>query len=358
MSDEHLLKALNAIEPKTYRCRSLYGRMIYYAAGGSLGVLAAVAWMGTLQQKQGQTHGLWFPLVFGLVFMLPVWSLALMGAVWRLTIDRNGIAFRRTFCTHFWPWAAFRDGRVKRMDGFRGFLDPAQPWHGRVLPLAMLESEDFDEVYGICRSIWVAPPKEPLPVSIQLSVLPLNAALILSETGICRGTGADQKIYGWSDVQKLTVVLPERDRDDFYKAMIELPGTMIRFQRDQDNQKPQWKGASSSIVARYLKRYIPAAVTTIISLAGAPQTVEEVDYHLAKVRPKATMLGCLIWPLVALLTLLCLLDPKLEVFILALVSLPVLGVLWYLQRQAWREESKYLAIRDQLLAEADSEIPE
>jgi Flp pilus assembly protein TadB len=111
-------------------------------------------------------------------------------------------------------------------------------------------------------------------------------------------------------------------------------------------------------VARYLKQRVPSNVISIVSLTREPETVDEAEYHLARLRPRTKMVRAYYWTVLVLLTLLWLLGARAEVLYLAFLSLPGLYVVWYRQRQARREESKYLAIREQLLAEANDASPE
>ncbi len=158
--------------------------------------------------------------------------------------------------------------------------------------------------------------------------------------------------YGWADVLKLRIVRPERDRRDFCELTLDLQDRSIRFRRDRETKEWRWSGAPAATVGRFLQQYVPAERTLLVILDEEPQSVEEVDYYLSKIREKRRgfRVGCRFMLLA--LAALWLLGGKGEVLAIVMFFGPVFVFFWFRDRRWAREEAEYVERRERLTAKA------
>jgi len=228
--------------------------------------------------------------------------------------------------------------------------------------MELLDPEEKEEFYALCRKMWVAPPPEALPSNLVLSVS-VNGlrgrSVFIDRDGIRIGSDKHATNFEWSDVLKWTVVRPERDRIDFYEATLDLPGYSVGFSRHRESKNRKvWEGASAAVVARFLEQHIPEEKTLVVSLTGSPQSLEEVEYHLTRIQRETRVLrdACLLAATVIAMCFLAGDRPQAAAFgVLAAMCVPGL---WLMLRPQRQKQAEYLAIRDQLLADAGNEIPE
>ena len=348
------------VETREYRIKGVYRRMVYYGIGGVVAVLALVAWLRDFLQLPGFPRMLLFPLGFGLLATTPCWLLWLLAFRWRFHVDRHWLTFRCLTRTYFWPWDAFRDGSVQRLDGGCDYFWPEGPRGGRILPLLMMDFDDRNELLDLCDRIWVPPPLEPLPEEVELTVL--RSKVRLTRRGLQVDNDGEVRSYDWADVVKLTIVRPGRGRDDFREAILELPGRTIEFKRKPrinrsawpgDSPHWAWRGASSSTVGRFLLQQIPEERTYLVTLGEEPQSVDEVEWYLKKFRSmrRGVWRYWLILPAMGASWLMG--DIRLSVALI-LFLLPLCVFFLWRDRDRAQEQKEYLAKRERLVADAMS----
>jgi hypothetical protein len=222
-----------------------------------------------------------------------------------------------------------------------------------------LDQDDMEEFYALCRRMWGSPPQEPLPSSLPLSVPSSGCGtkrpVFIDRDGVRLGREERQTFYGWSDVRRWIMVCPDRDRIDFYEATLEVADESLVFCRSRKHKSKQWTGTSASIVARFLQQYVPVENTLVVPRFGLPQSLEEVDYFLAKSERAVRLPRFPAAALAVVIGVMCLAG-EWPLGLLTGLSWGGLFLLaWFVER---RKQAKYLAIRDQLLSKAHSEIAE
>jgi hypothetical protein len=187
---------------------------------------------------------------------------------WRLRVDAAGISRRRLIGWDLWPWAAFAEGRVHIEDSVGlVYSYPEKPFWARRLALEILEEDDRRLVDEAVQRVWVPPPM-PRELTIRFG---WRKEALISESGLAVRTGREVTTYRWRDVTALRIQRRPRQRFDFARLDLELPGTTITLRVTIVQGRPNlsWMGGRGSVaprpavVASMFERYVPPTRTFV-----------------------------------------------------------------------------------------------
>ena len=268
---------------------------------------------------------------------------------WRLRVDRQGIARRRLFRWHLWPWEAFCRGEVRYGKGAASYIWPKAPLGRRSLSLGLLEEADCDEVNALVHAVWVPPPEPELPETVTVRY-GLNSTATLAPGGIALHRWRRRREYRWDEVERLTITVPEHGRPDFQRLEIKLPDRSIAWYVHDGNRS--WRGADAEVIAAYLRRHVPEDRTLTAAQRGTPRSAEEAEFRLQYWRTKRRDLRRFHYAIAAILAIAAGLYAvgllRLGHFLTALFgSTPAWSMAYVIDRTMAREEAKIEAWQNQ-----------
>lgn len=292
-----------------------------------------------------------------------VLGLVLLGAAglcfflfrWRLRVDRRGIARRRFFRWHLWPWDAFRAEQVGYGPGLDRYVWPQAPFGQRWLSLGLLEEADREELRELIRAVWVPPPEPELPEQLTIHYGLGNTAT-LAPGGIAIKKRRRRCDYRWDEVMRLTIIVHEHGRRDFERLEIHLPGQSITWYVHEGNRS--WRGPAAEVIARFVRQYVPEDRTLVVAMHGPPRSTDEADFRVRYWQSKRRGLGRFKYAFAALVATFAVLYAA----GLARIGHLVFALLWsamswlvyrFIDRTMAREEAKI----EPWLQQAEADLP-
>ena len=281
---------------------------------------------------------------------------------WRLRVDRQGIARRRLFRWHLWPWEAFRRGEVRYGKTAASYVWPKAPFGRRSLFLGLLEEADGDEVNALVHTVWVPPPEPELPETVTVRY-GLSSAATLAPGGITLRRWRRRREYRWDEVERLTITVLEHGRPDFQRLQMKLPELSIAWYVHDGNRS--WRGAEPEVIAAYVRRHVPEERTLTAAQRGAPRSAEEAEFRLQTWRTKRRELRRFYYAIGAIPAIaagLCAADLlRLGHLVTVLVgTVPAWSIAYFSDRTVAREQAKIEAWQEQSeagLAQTPGERP-
>ena len=236
-------------------------------------------------------------VIFGLITVALV-TVGTIGVIrWRLRVDEQGIWRRRLLGWDFWPWDAFKEGRVLvGEDAATTYIFREKPFWARKLSLELLAPDDQRRIVDIIRHVLVGPPEPAPPVELTIRFGFKKEAYIARECLLIRNRGEVTR-YAWKEIQSLRIRRQYHDRRDFSSLEIVLPDQTITLRLIHQNGQASrsWSGARGSstpspdVVAGILERYVPADRVLVTALREPPRTLAEWhDRHAILERSGAT----------------------------------------------------------------------
>ncbi len=176
---------------------------------------------------------------------------------WRLRVDEYGITvvFLRR---HFWPWEVFEAGRVERKRGYH-HVRPDLPWHRRCLHIQYMADRDMAELIEIIDQFWTPPPP-PAPID-HFEFREFRARI--TEEGVRLKRRGVWHEFRWPEVQKVQMVLWDRECNDFDRIRIITPQGEYETRNLPEGRT--WSGSPPEVVRASIEACVdPARLETIV----------------------------------------------------------------------------------------------
>ncbi len=205
---------------------------------------------------------------------------------WRLRLTKQGISRRRWFVWDHWPWEAFENGDIHRVDGSFSFEWRSQPCWRRTLSFVAIEASDRKLIRELCDRFWKAPPIGEIPEHIDVELAGWSSQMHMDENGIRVKRRKIEKVYTWEEVEEIRIKRISATRIDFHGLDIVLTDQTITLKHRHHEQGPDWLGPESRIVAAFLRQHVFPGRIVIAHLTGPAKTRADVDARVELLRTK------------------------------------------------------------------------